>query len=572
MKLLYLFISLCGYYFFVTYNTCIGQTSGLANLSITEIMADPDPSNGLPDAEFVEIFNNGTDSVPLAGWVVFDGSSKTLPNVTIHPGEYVIICSHSDTGAFSVYGKYAGISSISLTNSGEKIALRDPSGFPVDSVIYSDAWLGDTYKKDGGWSLEKMDVDYSCQVAQNWKPSENNSGGTPGMTNSVNGVFIDSQPPDLLRAYCENDSTVVLLFNESLATNSIASFQNYSISPAVTIQSAEVTGTDHTDVRLTFTSAITNNIIYKITVNSVADCSGNSVDENNQSRFGLSDTIFENKVVINEILFDPFEGGSDFLEIYHKGNSILDLSDIQVASIEEETNEPDQVERISDSPWLMFPGDYVVLTEDPESVAQQYRSSYPFRFLKMAEMPSMNIDKGHIALLHENIRADEIKYEAAFHFELLEQTKGLSLEKINPDMNSMQPSSWHSASPSAGFATPGLKNSQFNDFIIMEQMVSRVPELFSPDNDGIDDVVTFSIQPGKGGYISNYWIYNSSGQIVFRNNENNLLASATHFTWDGIDENGTRSPMGIYVAFIEIFNLQGDVKKYKLPFVLAAKL
>jgi len=571
MKLLNLFLALCGFCTFVSLYTCVGQSPGIPTLTITEIMADPDPSNGLPVAEFVEIFNNSIDTVSLSGWTIYDGSSKSLPNVTIAPGDYIIICSNSDTGSFSQYGKCAGISSISLTNSGEKIALRDPSCFPVDSVIYSDAWLGDTYKKDGGWSLEKMDLDYSCQVPQNWKPSENNLGGTPGLTNSINGVFSDTQPPVLLRAYCENDSAVVLLFNESLATNSLSSFQNYSITPSVSLLSAEATGTDLMNIRLTFTSALTNKIIYKITVNTITDCSGNAVDETNQSRFGLADTIIENKIVINEILFDPFEGGSDFLEIYHNGTRIADLAKLQIASIEEETNEPDQIERISDIPWLLFPGDYVVLTEDPESVAQHYRSSYPFGFLQMTDLPSMNIDKGHIALLHENTRVDEIKYEATFHFELLEQTKGLSLEKINPDMNSMQPSSWHSASPSAGFATPGLKNSQFNDFINIEQMVSRNPELFSPDNDGLDDVVTFSIHPGKGGYISNYWIYNSSGQIVFRNNENNLLASATHFTWDGIDENGTRAPLGIYVAFIEIFNLTGDVKKYKLPFVLAAK-
>ena len=562
----------CIFCTFSSQHTCYGQGAGFPNLCITEIMADPDPSNGLPVAEFIEIFNNGIDSVSLAGWTIFDGSNKILPNLTITSGEYIIICANSDTASFSIYGKCAGISSISLTNSGEKIALRQPSGFPVDSVVYSDSWLGSSYKKDGGWSLEKLDLEYSCQVPQNWKPSENNLGGTPGMTNSVNGVFSDDQPPTLLRAYCENDSTVVLLFNESLATNSITDYQNYSINPPVSLQTIEATGTDLMNIRLTFESAFTKDIIYKITVSSITDCSGNEIVNNNQTRFGLADSVVENKIVINEILFDPFAEGSDFVEIYHKGNRIIDLSTVSFASIDAETNEPDQIEKISETPWLIFPGDYVVITEDPEGVAQQYRSSYPFGFLQMDDLPSMNIDEGHIALLHENKRVDEVKYEAGFHFELLEQTKGLSLEKINPDMNSLQPSSWHSASPSSGFATPGLKNSQYNDFINNEQVVSLSPELFSPDNDGLDDVVTISLHAGEGGYISNYWIYNSSGQIIFRNDENNLLASATHFTWDGIDENGTRAPLGIYVVFIELFNLKGDIKKYKLPFVLAAKL
>ncbi|MBL0340240.1 MAG: lamin tail domain-containing protein [Bacteroidetes bacterium] len=76
-------------------------TSTTSTILITEIMADPDPSNGVPPAEYIEILNTGQAPVNLAGWVVFDGSAKQLPALTINTGEYMIICSNSDTTYFA---------------------------------------------------------------------------------------------------------------------------------------------------------------------------------------------------------------------------------------------------------------------------------------------------------------------------------------------------------------------------------------------------------------------------------------------------------------------------------------
>jgi hypothetical protein len=53
------------------------------DLIITEIMADPDPSNGLPVTEFVEIYNRSQVPINLSGWILFDGSSRILPAVNI---------------------------------------------------------------------------------------------------------------------------------------------------------------------------------------------------------------------------------------------------------------------------------------------------------------------------------------------------------------------------------------------------------------------------------------------------------------------------------------------------------
>ena len=42
--------------------------------------------------------------------------------------------------------------------------------------------------------------------------------------------------------------------------------------------------------------------------------------------------------------------------------------------------------------------------------------------------------------------------------------------------------------------------------------------------------------------------------------------------WDGIDDDNQKARTGIYIVAIEIFNLQGKVKRFKKQVVLGAKL
>src|SRR4029078_11083894 len=98
------------------------------------------------------------------------------------------------------------------------------------------------------------------------------------------------------------------------------------------------------------------------------------------------------------------------------------------------------------------------------------------------------------------------------------------------------------------------------------------PEIFSPDQDGKDDVISFEISAGEPGYISKISIYNSSGYMIFENKGNQILGVSDSFSWDGITTNGESAQPGIYVALVEILNLKGDVEHVKLPLVVAIKL
>ena len=56
-----------------------------------ELFPDPNPVIGLPEAEFVELFNRSNNAVNLVGWTLSDPSSTaTLPNYILLPGRMLL--------------------------------------------------------------------------------------------------------------------------------------------------------------------------------------------------------------------------------------------------------------------------------------------------------------------------------------------------------------------------------------------------------------------------------------------------------------------------------------------------
>ncbi|PLX13788.1 MAG: hypothetical protein C0597_11145 [Marinilabiliales bacterium] len=156
-------------------------------------------------------------------------------------------------------------------------------------------------------------------------------------------------------------------------------------------------------------------------------------------------------------------------------------------------------------------------------------------------------------------------------FDLLATTEGVSLERINYDRETDDKTNWHSASELVGFATPGYENSQFKELQDFDDLVIIDPEIFSPDNDGFEDFTNISFTLDEPGYVANIKIYDSKGRLIRYLSNNQLLGIDGIITWDGLDDRDQKAPVGIYVIFIEIFDLNGIVKQYKKSVVLAAK-
>ena len=100
---------------------------GENDVVINEIMADPTPVVGLPEWEYVELFNTTDLTINLKDWSFLIGNtSKTLPAIQIDPQGYLILCKSDAQQELNVYGPTCGFSSFTIANAGATLRLQSP--------------------------------------------------------------------------------------------------------------------------------------------------------------------------------------------------------------------------------------------------------------------------------------------------------------------------------------------------------------------------------------------------------------------------------------------------------------
>lgn len=542
---------------------------------INEIMADPDPVVGLPNHEYAELYNKTAFPINLTNWSITIGTTiKVFPNITILADSFLVLTSSAALPDFASTIATVGFSSFSLTNSEQTLTLKNPQGAVISTVSYSDQWYQDAIKKNGGWSLEQIDPNNPCGGTTNWSASNNPLGGTPGTLNSINSSNPDNTPPEVLRVAVIATDTIQVYFNEALDSTTMLNLAIYSIDNSLgsPIQLSPI-APDFKSVRLALSGALQIGTIYTITVNNaITDCAGNPVGLENTARFALPEPALPNDIVINEILVDPKTGGVDFVEIYNRSSKVIDLNTMTISQYDTVNNVLTSIYAISSESYLIFPQEYLVLSEDGSIVKSHYNTTNPKGFLDVDNLPTMSISGGTVCLATNSAIIDLLKYYDYMQFALLSITKGVSLERIDFNRPTQDLTNWHSAAQDIGFATPAYKNSQYNDAGETDDAIEITPEVFSPDEDGFNDIVNINYHFDTPGFVGNITIFDSKGRLVRNLVRSELLGLKGTYSWDGITDDREKARIGIYVIFFEVFDLSGNVKQYKKTCVVAGKI
>ena len=540
---------------------------------IDEIMADPSPQVALPDNEWIELRNSSSFPVNLQGWRLSDVTSKSgpMPNFVLQPDSFVIVCASSAAAALSSYGNVITVSSFpSLSNDGDLIYLVSSYGKTIHAVQYTPNWYQNELKKAGGWTLEMIDTKSPCVGASNWKASNDSKGGTPGKKNSIDGINKDEAAPKLLRAFAKGNDTIALIFNEPLDSLKATAINNYLIDKGVSVSKAISIAPIFDIVNIILNTPMIPKTIYTITANGVPDCEGNAITLVNTARFGIAQEAENQDVVINEILYNPKPGGVDYVELYNRSEKILDLSHIYIAN-RNSSNTISSIQQLNEESMLLFPGDFMVLTVDPVAVKNQYITTNTDAFITVSSMPSFPDDGGSVVVLNaQGEVVDEVTYSDKWQFPLISNTEGVSLERIDFNASSVQ-NNFHSASSSSGYGTPGYKNSQYRLDEGVPGTIRISPDIFSPDNDGIDDFAVIDYSFPAPGYVTNITIFDASGRRVRYLEQNALSGIKGYYRWDGLDDKNRKLPQGIYIIYTEIFNTAGKKKQFKNTIVLARR-
>ena len=545
------------------------------DIVIDELMADPTPQVALPNNEWIELRNTTIFPINLQGWKIADltGQSGVMPNFVLRPDSFVIICTASAAVSMSAYGTVISVTGFpSLDNNADQLSLLNAAGTIMHTVNYSDKWYQNELKKDGGWTLEMIDTKNPCNGFSNWKTSVDNRGGTPGKKNSADGANVDDTAPRLLRAYATDSVNVVLILDEPLNIANAAVISNYNISDGIGRPQTAAAITPVFDrVALRLNTALQRNKVYTVTASTITDCVGNAIGSKNSVKLGLASATDSFDVVINEILFNPASNGVDYVELYNRTAKIADLKNIYIAN-RNAAGVISSITPLSTENYLLYPEEFMVVTSDVSVVKRDFITLNPDAFAEVSSTPSFNDDEGNVIILNAqgNI-VDELMYDEKWHFKLIDNPEGVALERIDYNAATQNPDNWHSAATSVGYGTPTYKNSQYRIDLQLQGEISVTPEIVSPDNDGLDDFATIDYLFPAAGYVANITIFDAAGRTVRYLQRNALCGIKGNYRWDGLGDKNQKLPVGIYIVYTEVFNLNGKKKQFKNTIVLARR-
>jgi len=535
------------------------------SIVINEILSDPSPIVALPNCEFIELRNCTNEIINLNKWRISNGTTTATIAIDffLKPDSLVILCAKSNVIFFNGNNNIIGLTSFpTLGNEEDIIILGNKNGETIHAVTYKKSWHDNAVKSEGGWSLEMSNPFRPCNI-NNWHSSKSLLGGTPGKENSIFKKESIEEKLQAILCTATSHKEFTLKFNKSADSSSLSIASNYNIESTGQYPLKVLPIPPLFDqVKLIFKDAIEKEIVYQLNIKNIKQCTSGTL-ESTSIYTGIPIIPSKGQLIINELLFDPAPYGADFLELYNNSKSIINARDIYIAG----KNSAGQIGsqyRCSNEDMNIFPGKYLVITTDSSYIIKTWKNINRGAISEIKPMPSYPDNEGNAVLINkEGMLIDEFQYTDDMHYPLLINQEGVSLERIDPMLPTSLMENWHSASSTAGYATPTKENSQFRKSDSINKIIEIPQTDFSPNNDGINDLLTIAYKMSNPGNSISIYAFNFNGMMIRKIADNQLCGTNGTFIWNGLDQNKLRVASGIYLIFIEILDLRGRLMKFK---------
>jgi len=515
----------------------VDSVANWGDVVISEVMFDPEPTTDVSLGEFVELFNRSAKTFPLDGWTIHSGKKK-----------YLI----GEQGAVLPPGGYFVAGSITLPNSGTTLALYDGKGTLVHAVTYGIPFDGPEWKKEGGWSLEAPDPDEVCTISESWEYSFDPSGGTPGRINSCDGDRPDLAPPVFLYPGFGMDGELQLHFSERIESPEEL-YGKVALQPGNLRADSVIRDQLLGDLLTCYFPRDPSSIPgFTVRLPGMRDCSGNQGPDLSV-RAGSSVQPVLGSILISEVMYDPPDGFPEFIELYHPGPGFTDLAGLTLGVAPPE-GFPDRFVPLSPHSRLVAPGELVVLTVNERLLRTVYGLERSGAWHEVPELPGLPRSGGWIYLADRaGNPVDVAAYSDDMHLDLIRESKGISLERIDFERPGTESSVWHSAGSLEGYSTPGRFNSQAGEAGASTDLLLLDPKVFSPDNDGYHDLLRITVNPGEPGALVRIWITATDGSPVRELANNHISGPISYCSWNGEDTKGHMAAEGFYIVSVKVF-------------------
>lgn len=538
----------------------IPDTPRPGQLLITEIMAAPE--SGQP--EWVELQNVHTRWLCLNACRFSDASSTILlPDSWLAPGERCILQPQNWPGKVGLV-KTLRLPMPSLNNGGDTLTLRSASQQILHRVGYNDAWYGNPVFAAGAYSLEMVDTSVWCRDEGNWKACTDPPRSSPGRRNSVSAPLNDTTPPRLLAVYPESPYVLSLNWDEWPVWGSLQT-DAFAVQPGNLVPDLVAVDEARQEIRLQFQAPFSFGQVYRLEASGIADCSGNAMEVARRCFALPADSVRPGSLLIHEVLFEPAAGGCDFIELYNPGPQTLDIRGLELLRLDA-AGRPVEAAEMSKTGRIMLPGAFLVLCENAGAVMSQYPChGGDTAFLRLERMPALLAGGGQIAVRRrDGIEIDRVAFHPGMHHPLLQETRGISLERLRLTISGMDPGNWHSAAQDCKGATPGRRNSQARAETAATGQLLLDTEWFTPDNDGHADQAALLYQFPEPGNLLTLRIYDSWGMPVRSLCLHRLCGTRGAVAWDGLRDDGRPAAAGNYILMAEVQDAGGRQQKAKL--------
>jgi hypothetical protein len=553
---------------------------------INEIMYAPVAG----EPEWVEFLNVAADSVNLKNWRVSNRTSSTRYAITsldvmLRREGYAVIT--KDTALFfathptvsSTVIQSSSMPTFLFNNNGDAVVLFDSRGAVMDSVQYMPTWGG-----TNGKSLERIDALFSSNDSTNWGSSQDSVGSTPGRYNSLTPVEYD------LRATRINTNVnfpsldihvvVTNVGREAASGYAVALFhdangdslpQSSELLERRTVTSV-LQPRDSLVVDFTWSEPGYGQKRLIATVEYPPD-----LRPSNNTVHGLAKINYpERSLVINEIMYQPFSGQAEYVELYNRSQLAVDLRDWKISDMRTTSGVANEF-TISRLSYVAQPGSHVVVSSD--SSVLQYFSLVPdsaggfHLFILNRSNLSLNNDGDDVVLtdLTGSI-IDSVRYASSWHNAQVADVSGRALERINPELPSTDRRNWSTSAHYLG-GTPGKQNSIYTASVPTSASLSFSPNPFSPDGDGFEDFTLISYEVPSTAALLRIRIFDAKGRLIRTLVNGEPTGARGSVVWDGMNDSREKVRMGIYVVLLEALHAGGTtIHSTKAAVVVAVRL
>ena len=523
------------------------------DIVINEVYPRPFPSG----SEFIELFNRSAVAFDLMDLTIRDASSAPLPiaetSAPFPPGTYRTLA--ADGAAFA--DRFAGVPYetpdrwAALNNGGDAVVLES-GGRVIDSLFYAGSAV------EEGRSLERIDPAAPSEP-YNFALSADASGATPGARNSR--YAPDVTGPSLIFAKEVAEGRLNLYFDEPVRAGEISPRSVRLETGAA--QEVQALGAD--GISAEFAGPVTG---ASVRVERAADLRGNV-------SLQLSAPIHyrpaPQDVVVNEISYEPladeYDGkpnGTEFIELANRSDRRVHLDAAYRTRDPDESGDADTV-RVRDRFVGMEPGGYALFAAGPIEIDAPSA---------IVQGLSLRNDGDRIHLHREDGETlDDIRYDPSWHHPDALETRGVTLERIDPDAYGNDPQNWTSSTAPEG-GTPGRPNSVRIAAAgsLSGQGIEAFPNPFSPDRDGVDDILRIRCVFSSGVSRIRALVFDLAGNEVRNLVASRLVAESVDLFWDGRDNEDRRLRTGVYIVFVEAWDARDRVlEAFKAPVVLARR-